>query len=365
MLFNPRSRTNQGRSHGGWTLSDSGLAPIENWEAGPAVVFVPSEHVLLALVDLPASHPRDRLSALAFSLEDDLCQPLEEMTFALGNRDGDQRQVAAAVSRGKLEAWIAMIDAAGLGHAMIAPDVMALPKPPPATWRVRMDGERALVRTDDGAGFAIHAALLETAWAAAARPAMEYQGQQRPPAPLPAFAALTDEARGFPAINLRQGEYAPRKSASLIPGLVAVGLVALAAHGAVLAIEGALLQRLAAQRREEALSVLRQVSPDIGPNADLAVELDALAQPATARFGPLLAKSSAALTAVGDHVRLRALSFDAREQALTLTVEADDLGALQRVNSALTKSGLGTTTGAASLQDGAALGDLVVREPAP
>lgn len=346
-------------------LSDAGLAQIEDWVAGPAVVLVPSEHVLLALVDLPASHPRDRRSALAFALEDDLCQPLEEMTFALGNKEGDQRQVAAAVSRGTLEAWIARIDAAGLGHAAIAPDVMVLPQPPPATWRVRMDGERALVRTDDGAGFAINAALLETAWIAAARPAIEYQGQQKPPEFLSDVAAVTNEAPGFPAINLRQGDYARRKSASLIQGLVAMGLAALFAHGAILAVEGALLERLAAQRRQEALSVLRQISPDIGPSADLAAELDGLTQPATARFGPLLAKSSAALTAVGDRVRLRALSFDAHEQALTLTVEADDLGALQRINSELTKSGLGVTTGAASLQDGAALGDLIVREPAP
>ncbi len=352
--------------HGVWTLANGVLATIETWDVGPAIALVPTEDVLLLAVDLPLASTSQRRAALPFAVEDRIAEPLDAVHIVLGPALGGQTYLAAIVRKDVMTGWVAALAGAGLGHARIVPDALALPVPPAGSWNVALAGghqaERIVARTDTGIGFAVSAGRFAALWAAGGSLPCAVFG---PPLPLElpmvtVADAAPDYARLGAALDLRDGPYAapaqpiPRvlRRAAAIVGL---GLLA---HTALLAADAHALGRQADRRRTATEALLHQALPGTALSADL----DRLL-PGAGRHGqllPLLVKASAALAPVGG-LAWNKLAWVAADNSLTLGVEAADIGGLQRAQAALTAAGLNPASGAVTAGHGRADGDIVIR----
>lgn len=347
-----------------WTLVDGVAALHERWDVGPAVLAVPTEAVLLLGVDLPLAARRQRLAALPFAVEDRIADPLAAVHVALGAEIAPQVHLAAVVDRGVMAAWVAAFAAAGLGHAAIVPDALLLPPPSAGSWSLAAAGTRVVVRTDTGTGFAVAADRFVALWRAGGQLPCTVYGAP-PPFDL-AMSATASVAPGtppLPPIDLRQGDYAaparPLPAAMRRLGLiVAAGLLA---HTAVAAADTLRLRGVADAHRATTAALVEQVLPGTPPTADLDRLLPS-GGVVPGRFLPLLVRAANALAPVGG------LAFDrlgyGDDGALTLGIEASDIGGLQRAQAALAAAGLSPVSGTATAGTGRADGEIVVREAA-
>jgi general secretion pathway protein L len=270
----PRPDPAEARAAGVWTLAGNELIIAE--PDGPATILVPTEQVRLLGVDLPLASRGKRLEALPFAVEERIAEPLESVHLALGAEIGSKRYLVGVVRHDIMADWIARADAAGLGHAAMVPDALALPLPPEGVWAVDLEGDRAVVRAGDGTGFALPAAMLRPAWEAAGRPPGIAHG-----APLPAEMLLESAALdsptlarrlSAPALDLRQGPYARRRSAMpnvwrRVAWIVALGA---AAHAVIALADTVMLRVIADRRAEETRQLVALAAPGTNLSGDVA-----------------------------------------------------------------------------------------------
>ncbi len=341
------------RLEDGRPVASGGAAPVRD------MVAVPAEEVTLLAVALPAAAPRLRREALPYAVEDLVAEPLEALHIAMGADLGEGRVLAAIVRHRVMEAWQAGLVAAGLEGAALVPDCLLVPRPAdPAGWTVRVEDGRALVRTGDGAGFAIAADQLAAAWIAGGRPMVEAAGGDLP-ADIPAVAGIPlGEEAGPPPVDLAQGRYAVRRRAghTLWRRAATVAALGLAAHALIAVADTALLARIAVREEAATRALVAPVLPAAADGDVVALAGDRLAgiAPSTAapdRLLPLLARVATALRPAGP-VAVQALRADPAAGRLLLTVDPADAA---RVAGALTAGGL--TAAAAG-------GDVTVRDRA-
>lgn len=125
--------------HAGWALVEDGqllaegvLAPGDGpdlpYGVAPerAVALLPAEAVFLRQIAVPGGSERDARRAAPFLIEEQLAQPLESVSVAIGPKQDDGTRMVLAVDAGLREIWRKL--AAGLGvkpvHAV--PDVMTI-----------------------------------------------------------------------------------------------------------------------------------------------------------------------------------------------------------------------------------------------
>ncbi len=353
-----------------WRLDGETLVRLPGEGPAAGLVLAPSERVLTLIVDLPLSGRAEKLAALPFAVEDQVADPLDAVHVALGAEVEPKRHLAGVVRHEAMLQWLAAAAAAGVPRAAIAPDYLGLPQPS-AGWTLRVEQGRALVRAADNTGFAVPAEVLEAAWIGAGRPPVDASGEV-PPAlrtsrEEPALALDTPPATRPPMLDLRQGPYAPRgrPELALLRRLAAVAVVGLAAHTVILAADAWALSRTAAARRAETAALARQAAPAAPTDGDLIAALAPLfdegAGSSRSRFFPLFSRTSAALRPLAQTLTLQSLSF-AADGALTLEVQAADIAAVQRVQTALSASGLSAAGGSAANMEGRADGRITVRE---
>lgn len=350
---------------GVWRLGDGGVVPVETFDAGPATVLVPSEAVLTLIVDLPLPSRARRAAALPFAIEDRLAEPLADTHVALGAEIAPRRHVAGAVRHAVMIDWLEAIDAAGLAHARLVPDALALPAPGWGAWSVAIEDGRARVRTDEGLGFALPEAAFAAAWEAGGRPPCAMFAGAAPPGVTTIEAADPLEALSpAPALDLRQGPYAVRGGAGAVLArrlgmIVALGLVA---HGVIAGADALALRNMADTRAGEARLALSAAAPGFDTRGDLNGVLDRLRAAARPREGflPTLATTARALEPVPGGVTLTGLTYAAEDGALRLAVEAADLAGIERIATALRSAGLEPAVGAASVADGRADAEISV-----
>lgn len=359
------SQERNGPPRGIWSLRGDALVALD--ECAGAILLVPSEHVLLLAVELPLGSHRGRIEALPFAIEDRIAAALEDTHLALGPALAPNIYLAGVVRHDVMRQWLAALDAAGLGHAAIVPDALALAVPPAGAWSIALADGRAVVRTDDGAGFAIAEARLRAAWELAGRPSCLNCGDPPPPElggeqPQGEVEPLARRLRA-PALDLRQGRYQPRRAAMspLRRRIAIVAASGLLAHGAIAAADTAALRNIAAEREAETRSLLAAAAPSRPIGGDVvtaATEMLPAGSAPPGRFLPLLTRISAAAAPSG--VGLHSLSFDAREGRAALEVA----GEIQRVESALAAAGLRVTNSSATTEGGPVRALLTVRDPA-
>ena len=349
-------------ARGVWALTGADLRAVATWDVGPAVVLVPTEDILLLAVDLPLASAGQRRAALPYAVEDRIAEPLDAVHIVLGAALGPLTYLAAVVRHDVMARWVATLAAAGLGHARMVPDALALPVPPAGSWNVMASGDRIVARTDAGLGLAVAAARFPAVWAAGGSlPCAVFGPPLAIDLPMSGGGGAVDYATlARPPLDLRFGVYGapvPMLSTTVRRAAIIVGL-GLLAHTTILAADAYTLGHRAAARRTATESLLRTTLP----GTPLTADLDRLL-PGNARHGrvlPLLVRAAAALQPVGG-LTWSKLAWSAADNSLTLGVEAGDIGGLQRAQAALAAAGLNPISGAVTAGAGRADGDIVLR----
>lgn len=323
--------------------------------------------MLTLAVDLPFPSRRQRQTALPFAIEDQLADPIADLHFALGTELSPRRHLVGVVRRSRMDAWQGLLAEAGLDASILVPDALTLPMPEAGAWAVRIEGDRALARTDLGAGFALPVSDLATAWEAAGRPRLIALGD-----PLPDLMreGVIESGVGpanspdlvIPPLDLRQGPYA--SVIARAPGgwerVAMIASVALLAHLVILGVDTLLLNGMAERREAEARALLVQVAPQIPANTPDVLAAAEQVLPSSAQAGRpftrLMARASQALAGSGG-AALTALDY-APESGLTVQTVVPDAAALNARVAALQAAGLGASGRPAGADQAAAASGL-------
>lgn len=343
------------RAGGVWTLSGGRVIIAE--PDGPATVLVPSESVLLLAVDLPLGTHAKRLAALPFAIEDRIADPIDTVHIALGSEIAPGRYLAAVVRHARMREWVEIAEAAGLAHAAMVPDALALPVPD-SGWCAEAGDGRVLVRAADGTGFAVPAALAGQAWETAGRPRIWNTGPvpigELPQEPRPAGGGGLAERLAKPAVDLRQGSYARRGGggSNWLKRLGWIAAAGIAAHTVIAAADAVMLRVIAERRADDARAVVAQAAPGANLSGDLRTSIaDMLPLPGApgSRFVPLVTRTSNALAPLSSAVTARSMRFEGN--ALVMEIEPGEPGLAGRVRDAMRAAGVNAEVAAA--QDGA------------
>ncbi len=381
----------------GGSLFRGPLADSVKQAAGArVVVLVPGVDVLLASAELPGLNRQRLARAVPFALEEQLASDVEDLHFALGQRDHQGRIHNAVVAREKVAAWLEQLRAAGLQADVMLSEVLAVPREAANDagrhWSLLIDGARCLLRSDSQQGLALDLDNL----AVVLRAALDAADGDGLPARLDVkvcgdggFAGSDhyrqlDEictaagielvlqpqdddgalllARGFDeksAINLLQGDYSRRGQLEKLlrpwrPAALLLGLWLVIQLGAM----GLEYQRLAAQNeamREQITALYREAFPQarkvVNPRVQMERGLARLRGSGgqtdllgfIAEAGPIL-KATPGL-------KLRSLRY--KENRLDIDLEIGTLQALDKLKQRLgDEAGLAVEIVSASSRDG-------------
>lgn len=329
---------------GVWRL-DEGRGIIAE-SGGPATLLVPGESVLLLAVDLPLPSRAKRIEALPFAIEDRIADPVDAVHIALGQEIAPGRYLVGVVRHDRMQQWVEDAEAAGLAHAAIVPDALALSVPEADAWHVEPRGGRVLVRNGDGTGFAAPRTMIGAIWERAGRPAIRNLGRE-PLGELPQDY-LTDDALAWeqrlrtPALDLRQGVYSRRGGRSnwrkRLAWIVAAGI---AAHVVISAADTVMLRVIAERRADDLRATVAQVAPGTSISGDLRAgiaDMLPVAGPAGSAFVPQLTRASRALAPLDGTITTRAMRFEGN--ALVIDLEPGETGLIERVRGAMRAAGV-------------------------
>jgi general secretion pathway protein L len=345
------SSATESRATGVWTLA-GGRAIIAEPD-GPATILVPSESVLLLRVALPLASRAKRIEALPFAIEDRIADPIEAVHIALGAEIAPQTYLVAVVRHTQMAAWVEAAELGGLGHAAMVPDALALPAPEPGEWVSESRDSRVLVRSGDGTGFALPAALVGPAWERAGRPRIWTFGPQPigefPQAPWTGGGGGLAERLANPAVDLRQGVYARRAAAgsSWKRRLAWIAAAGIAAHVVIAAADVVMLRVIAERRAEDVRTAVAQAAPGANLGGDLEAAVVGMLPVASAppgKFVPAVTAASRALAPLSSVVTARAMRFEGNTLVLELDPGTPDLA--ERVRAAFRAAAVPAQVGA-------------------
>ncbi|MFL9842655.1 type II secretion system protein GspL [Sphingomonas sp. ST-64] len=332
-------------SGGVWTLA--GGRPIIAEPDGPATMLVPGESVLLLAVDLPVASRAKRIEALPFAIEDRIADPIESVHLAIGAEIAPRKYLVAVVRHAQMVEWVEAAEVAGLGHAALVPDPLALPMPGPAEWCAEAGDGRVVVRSGDGTGFAAPTALVGPAWEAAGRPRIWNLGAapigELPQQPYSGGGGGLAERLMQPALDLRQGIYARRAvvGSSWLKRFAWIAAAGIAAHTVIAAADAVMLRVIAERRAEDVRTAVAQAAPGTPLNGDLertVVEMLPAPGAPPGGFVPAVTQLSRALAPLSSAVTARAMRFEGSALVLEVEPGAPDLAA--RIRGALQAAGV-------------------------
>ena len=125
------------------------------------VVFVPATTVCLATVELRAKSHRQMLAAAPYMLEEELCEDVDNLHFALATIDrAAGRQLVAAISREFIGGLHAAISAHDFQSTAVVPLTLAIPYKDDS-WSLLLQDDVATLRTGTYQGYGIDGVNLE------------------------------------------------------------------------------------------------------------------------------------------------------------------------------------------------------------
>ena len=293
------------------------------------------------------------LDSVAFAvgmvaIEDKIADPIESVHLAIGEEIAPKKYLVAVVRHTRMVEWVEAAEVAGLGHAALVPDALALPVPGPGEWCAEAGDGRVVVRSGDATGFAAPAALIGPAWEAAGRPRIWNMGAtpigELPQQPYAGGGGGLAERLMRPALDLRQGIYARRASAARSSWLKRFGWIAaagIAAHTVIAAADAVMLRVIAERRAEDVRTAVAQAAPGTPLNGDLeqtVVELLPAPGAAPGGFVPAVTQLSRALAPLSSAVTARAMRYEGSALVLEIEPGAGDLAG--RVRAALQAAGV-------------------------
>jgi general secretion pathway protein L len=261
-----------------WLIVDARGAAVGPPQSGPlnlaaprvagrrVCALVPGADVLLAEPELPAKAGTKLAQLVPYALEEHLADDIDDLQFAIGKSVGNtSRTRVAVVARALLNDWLATLRAAGINPDAIYADSDLLPENPGQAVVlleeggvfVRPPGASPVTLPADALGQALDIAALQADTASGARGLILYTGaaewQQHSAqveAVRPQFdgikiqlltggplALLAQQLPAGVAINLLQGDYAPKSGAAVgwqawrVAAMLLAGLVALHVGG--------------------------------------------------------------------------------------------------------------------------------------
>ena len=143
-----------------WILADSNGTRLSNESSGSleqvaaeigersVIVLVPSVDLLSTTVHIPARSSSKIKAALPFALEEDLAEDVENLHFAIGERQENGRLPVSVVSKITLDGWLSRLSDAGIEPAILSPENHGLAKIP-GTLSVLVDNDTVMF--NDGA----------------------------------------------------------------------------------------------------------------------------------------------------------------------------------------------------------------------
>jgi general secretion pathway protein L len=143
-----------------WILADSNGTRLSNLYSGnlsqaateigdrSVIVLVPSVDLLSTTVHIPARSNSKIKAALPFALEENLADDVENLHFAVGERQENNRLPVAVVAKDTMEGWLKQLSDAGIEPTIMAPDSHGLAKIP-GTLSVLIDDDTVIF--NDGA----------------------------------------------------------------------------------------------------------------------------------------------------------------------------------------------------------------------
>ena len=363
------------------------------------IVLVPGEEVSLAAPELPG-RGEARLARLApFALEEQLAADVETLHFAVGRAVPGQRAAVGTLERGQLTDWLARLSAAGLAPAALYPDALALPDNP-AHVIVLIDGARLLVRRPASLPLVLDAEPLDTALAlagleptasSAALNLIVYASGSdweryrdtiealRPHLATlnvqlladGAIALLASTAAGAPRLNLLQGEFAVRQGFAadwprwrLAATLAAVFVLL---HVGTVGLEYWRVHRDEVKVDQELKAVASEALPNVRdlsrlPSVRATVESRLRQTRAVVNeglLGTLGVLAQASIASPG--TRIDSVSY--RQGTTELTVDAPDVGALDRLRQSARSRGYSAELQSATQHDTRYQGRIQLKGP--
>ncbi|HXQ30427.1 MAG TPA: type II secretion system protein GspL [Steroidobacteraceae bacterium] len=337
------------------------------------IVLVPGEDVALSAPELPARGAAKLLKLAPFALEEQLAADVETLHFAIGRQGSDRRVPVATVEREQLAGWLAQLALAGLSPAALYPDSLLVPDNPGHVV-VLIDAGRVIVKRPGALPLVLDADPLNTALALAGlepsadaavraqhllvyastadwrtrRPVIEalrdsvgsLNVQLLPHGPLPLLAASAVTAAPW---SLLQAEFAVRgqgfagewprwrMAASLLAAFLALHVVTLGVNYWRVHREEVTVDQQLHAAAAEALPNIQNIGRL--PSVRLAVESRLRASRAAVSEGLLGTLGAlAAATSAAPGTLIESLSY--RDGTTDLTVDAPDVGALDRLREA-------------------------------
>lgn len=332
-----------------------GLPPAQALaQAAGVVVFVPASEVLLLETAAVAKNRAQLVKAVPYALEDQIAQPVEELHFALAPKVEDGRVGVAGVAHVRLKAWLATLAEAGVKPDAIVPEVLALP-----VGGLLIEQDKAELRVAAWRAASIDVDFLID-WLEFANdgslPELDvFDTRIAPPLALPvkprayherqrdALALLASGMPGEPALNLLQGDYAPRHRSAPVARLWRLAAM-LAGFALVLAFAQAAMERYALARQSDRLdAAMRGILLEHFPEMEkVAGEPAALMKSALARLGGGDASGGAIhalgriAPIVGSTTRVTTRGFEFRNGVLELSLTTPDVPTLDTIRERLT-----------------------------
>lgn len=97
------------------SLQDAGEAA----EQHPVIVLVPAADIVSTTVNIPARSTSRIRTALPFALEEDLAEDVEDLHFAIGSRQENDRLPVAITAAHKMDDWLERLAEAGIEPAVL------------------------------------------------------------------------------------------------------------------------------------------------------------------------------------------------------------------------------------------------------
>lgn len=328
-------------------------------------VVVPSEWVTLLSATVPGSSAR-AAKAIPFALEDFLSQDVEDLHFAIGEKQANDNYPVAVISHELMRKIQARLNEVSLRPTQIRPEQLCLPrfKETENGWTGLLAESGLIVRLDDFNGFAVESDNTQLLMDSCLEEAAD-----TPPAGMVVFCqagqtwgyendslnieerecedVLSLLARGIHnsvGINLLQGDYSFKQQFSQAwkPWRPAMALAAVLfmSFGVSKFIEQQKLSRQVIAQKTEMVSILKRTFPNIkrivDPRKQMASEMKKLKGGGGSGFVSVVGSLNKAIEAAGN-TTLNSISY--KSGRMDLDLETDKLSTLDSLKTTLEGDG--------------------------
>jgi len=107
----------------------------QEYQNNTIVVLVPSDDCLVTTIVMPTHQRRQQLKAVPFAVEEQLAENIDDIHFAIGKRDSEQKLPVVAVSKKKMTYWSNILQDAGITPSAMLP-FSALLEAPKDVWSI-------------------------------------------------------------------------------------------------------------------------------------------------------------------------------------------------------------------------------------